>query len=280
MVDVRGPSVRQRRLAAELRRLREQAGLTLEDVAERLGKSRATISRLETARTRLKPRDVQQLCELFDTSQAEVDALVALARDAGVKDWWQPYRDVMAGAYIALETEAAGQRSYEAELVPGLLQTPEYTRAVIRAGRPTAGPNELDRRIELRLKRQEALDREPPLQVWAVVNEAVLHRVVGDRRTMREQLVRLADAAERPNVELQVLRYEVGAHAAMAGPFILLDFAEHPTVGYIDTLGGPHYVEPPGDVDKMTVVFDQLRAQALDPGLSAQAIRRRASDLE
>ncbi|MGH3322306.1 MAG: helix-turn-helix domain-containing protein [Streptosporangiaceae bacterium] len=277
------PTVRRRRLAAELRRLREGKGFTIQQVAERIDCTGSKISRIETARVTVHPRDVRDLLNVYGVIGQRREALVTLARQARQKGWWRSYSDVVPSwfeSFVGLESEASSMRTYETQFAPGLLQTEEYMRCVIRAMRTSAGPNEIERVVALRLARQELLTRDIPVQYWAVLDEAVLRRLVGGRGVMRLQLDRLVDAGGLPNVELQVLPFEAGAHAGMNGAFVLFGFPERddPDVVFLENETSGLYMEEPKDVDRYTLVFDHLRAMALSPDESVALIRAVAKE--
>ena len=207
------PTIRERRIAIELRRLREQTGLTLDQAAERLEWSRATLGRMETAVRRIKPVELQRLLTTYKVDGRRRADLVELARGAQERGWWDRYTDTLPAAYatyIALETEARSLRCYDALVVHGLLQTEDYAREVIRAGLMQLAPDsEVERRVEVRLNRQELVtDRDPPLELWCVIDENTLRRMIGGADVMRAQYTRLAELAERSNVTLQVLPHE------------------------------------------------------------------------
>ena len=279
-----GPSARSRRLAAELLRLRETAGLSREEVADRLDWSTSKLWRVETARTRAHHGDVADLLDIYGVTDERRDALTKLAREARRRGWWHSYADVLAGGfetYVDLEAEASSIRTYEAQLVPGLLQTPEYAHAVLTAAWVTIEPEEIDRRLAFRMRRQElARTRDKPLALWAIVDEAVLRRQVGDREVMHAQLLRLAEAARRTNVTLQVLPFSVGAHVAMLGTFVLLSFPEpsDPDVVYLETDTSSLYLEEPPEIARYSEVFDHLRATALAPRESIDFISAIAAE--
>lgn len=278
------PSARSRRLAAELMRLREAAGLTREDVADRLGWSTSKLWRVETARTRAHHGDAADLLDIYGVTGERRDALTKLAREARRRGWWHSYADVLAGGfetYVDLEAEASSIRTYEAQLVPGLLQTPEYAHAVLTAAWVRIEPEEIDRRLAFRMRRQElARTRDKPLALWAVVDEAVLRRAVGGREVMHAQLLHLAEAARQTNVTLQVLPFSVGAHIAMLGTFVLLSFPEpsDPDVVYLETDTSSLYLEEPADIGRYSEVFDHLRATALAPRESINFISAFAAE--
>ncbi|MGW4640188.1 helix-turn-helix domain-containing protein [Sphaerisporangium sp. NPDC004334] len=277
------PTVRHRRLLQELRRLRLSSGLKQEEVAEHLGWSSSRMTKVEGGTLRISVSDVRTMLLLYGVGPgAEHDALVQLARQSREKGWWHAYNDVIPQwfqVYVGLEAEALSLRNYESELVHGLLQTEDYARAVYEAARVTDSPEEIERHVALRMARQEIITKsEDPLRFWTVLNEAAIRRVVGGVTVMREQLRRLVDVAALSNVTLQVLPYEVGAHAAMLGPFAILSFTDHggDDVTYLEHATGSLYLEKPDEVRSYTLMFDHLRASALDPRESLTLIRQAA----
>lgn len=272
------PSARSRRLAAELMRLREMSGLSREQVADRLGWSVSKLWRVETARSRAHHGDVADILDIYEVDGDRREALTRLAREARRRGWWHSYADVLAEGfevYVDLEAEASAIRTYEAQLVPGLLQTVEYAHAVLTAAWVTIEPEEIDRRVAVRMRRQElATSRDRPLQLWAVLDEAVLRRVVGSREVMHAQLSRLAEAARQTNITLQVLPFSVGAHIAMLGTFVLLSFPEpgDPDVVYLETDTSSLYLEEEQQIGRYAEIFDHLRATALSPRESVALI--------
>jgi transcriptional regulator with XRE-family HTH domain len=267
MVRTYSPTVRRRRLAAELRRLRDQAQLTIDDVAEKLRCSASKISRIETGHNGVSPKDARELLRLYGLPGDQVEALVQLAREARKKGWWHAYQEAFTGAFVGLEAEASSLRAYQALLVPGLLQTEDYTRAVIRAARPDATAAQVETRVQARLARQQLLTEADPPQYWAVIDEAVLCRPVGGARVMRDQLRSLAERAALPHVTIQVLPFSAGAHAGMEGPFLILGFPEQadPDVVYVDNTTAGIYLEELAEILRYTLMFDHLRAAALGP---------------
>jgi transcriptional regulator with XRE-family HTH domain len=278
------PSARSRRLAAELLRLRELSGLTREDVAERLTWSTSKLWRVETARSRAHHGDVADLLDIYGVTGDQQESLIKLAREARRRGWWHSYSDVLADGfdtYVDLEAEASAIRTYESQLVPGLLQTVEYAQAVLTAAWVTVEADEIDRRVAVRTRRQElAAARGTPLQLWAILDEAVLRRVVGSPQIMRTQLDRLADAARQTNVTLQVLPFSSGAHIAMLGTFVLLTFPEpaDPDIIYLETDTSSLYLEEPQDISRYSEIFDHLRATALAPRESVTFISTVAAE--
>lgn len=275
------PTLRKRRLVSELRRLREAADLTIEDVAGRLECSASKISRIETGRVGVTPRDVRDMLAAYGADRSTLDELVQLARDARRRAWWDEFGDVAPGRYVGFEADAEEVRTYQGLMVPGLLQSEDYTRALIRAVLPDAAPAEVDRRVELRKARQALLAEDDPLRLHAVVDEAALRRLVGGPQVMAEQLRRLNEVGERPNITLQVASFEAGGHAAMDGPFVILSFPEQsdPAVVYIESPKGDVYWEQPSDVARYSDMFARLSAESLDPAASSALIGRVAREL-
>lgn len=261
------PTVRRRRLASELRRMRDLAQLTIDDVAEKLECSSSKISRIETGHVGVSPRDARDLLKLYGVESDRLEALVQLAREARKKGWWHAYNEVFTGAFVGLEAETSSLRAYQALLVPGLLQTEDYMRAVIRAARPDATAGQIEKRVQARVARQRLLlDPDPP-RYWAVIDEAVLCRPVGGAAVMFDQLNRLMERAVLPHVTIQVMPFSSGAHAGMEGPFLILGFPEQadPDVVYVDNTTAGIYLEEPAAILRYTLMFDHLRAAALGP---------------
>jgi transcriptional regulator with XRE-family HTH domain len=286
MPALSSPTVKRRRLAAELRRYREQAGLTIDDVAERLEWSSAKISRIENSRVSVLPRDVKFLLSTYGLSDRDEawDVLLTLARESRQKGWWQQYGEAVPDwfeVFVGLEAEAATIHGYDSEFVPGLLQTQGYARAVHQAQLITAPEEEIEQRVKVRMARQELLLSDDAPQVWLVLNEAVIRRVVGGRATMHEQLTRLVEATDLPNVTLQVVPFSSGAHPAMVGSFNILGFPEptDPNIVYFEYYNGALYLEKPPEVGQYRLMFDHLRATALPVDTSRAFIVRAASDL-
>jgi len=263
------PTVRRRQLGIELRRLREAAGLTLEEVGLRLEWSRSKVSRIETGQVSLRVRDVEDLCEVLGASKEKARELAVLVRNSRQRSWWQKYSDVMPaafGTYVALEEAAGRVQTYQTELVDGLLQTEAYARAVFAARVPPHEPEDIDRRVQLRMARQQRLRSKDPLAVWAIINEAALRRIVGGPKVMADQLEHLVKLIKLPNVDIQVLPFTAGAHAAMDGSFLILSFPEITDldVVHLEHQAGSAFLEEPADLKRFGLQFDHLRAQAHD----------------
>ncbi|CNG58208.1 Uncharacterized protein conserved in bacteria [Mycobacterium tuberculosis] len=283
MIARSAPTVKRRRLAAELRQQRERLGLTIEEVAERLEWSTAKVSRIENARVGVLPRDVKYLLNVYGVEGEARDVLMALAREARQKGWWHSYGEAIPTwfeVYVGLESDAVSMERYDAEHVPGLLQTAEYARGVFEAF-PIDDETEIEKRVALRMARSEYLTSEGGPKFWAVLNEAVIRRQVGGARTMQDQLHHLGEMAKLPNVTLQVLPFDAGAHPAMSGSFTLLGFPEpsDPKVVFMETQTGGLYLEKAHEIIRYTLAFDHLRAAALRPSDSLVLIARAADTM-
>ncbi len=264
----RVPSVRGRQLARELRELRAAHGMTGEQIADELGWSSAKVSRIENARTTLTLSDLRKLLNLYSVPEATAERLLNLARTANERGWWQVYADTMTQNFatlIGLEDEARVMHSYHLTLVPGLLQTENYHRAIIEANGPHPH-GVVERRVQIRLNRQRRLHETEPLEVWAVLDEAVLRRAIGGAEVMHEQLMHLLRLAEKPNITLQVLPYDAGAHSGVAGTFTTLGFShpDDPNITTLETLVGTLIIEDPVQVFTYDRAFDELRSRALE----------------
>jgi transcriptional regulator with XRE-family HTH domain len=284
MASSPSPTVRRKRLGIELRRLREEAGLTCEQVGLQLDCSGTRISRIETGRISIRPGDVRELLEIYGVTADEADALVQLAREARRKGWWHTYGRVLPPwfeAYVGLEAAAVRFRDFQSMVIPGLLQTEDYARAVLRAAPDPGSAEDIDRQVALRMERQAILGQANPPYLWLVLTESVLRVHVGGPAVMRAQLRRLLDAAERSNVTLQVLPFSTAAHVQPISPFTILEFpdAADPTVVYLEHLTGSLFLEADDEIARYTVVFDQLRAEALGTAPSMDLIAGVAAEL-
>lgn len=268
------PTVRGRRLARELRRLREDHRLTLQDVADRLGWSRARVSRLETAQSRPHHGDVADLLDLYGVTSPDRDAFITLAREARQRGWWTAYVDVFTGSYVALEDGAARIRTWDPQLIHGLLQTEAYSRTVISSGRMIADQAEIDRRVAARKVRQGLLDRPDAPHLHMVIDEGVLRRPLGGPGVMGDQLRALVTAAERANVTIQVLTYEMGEHAGLDGRFTILSYPDEadPDIAYVEGTMGNVYLESTDEIGQHVERFKRIITAALSPGESIQLI--------
>ena len=263
------PTVRRRRLGQELRRLREQKGMTAEEVADRLLVSQSKISRLENGRRSISQRDVRDLCSVYEVQDRRiVESLMQMAKESRQQGWWHAFGDIPYSVYIGLETEAASLRVYESQMVPGLLQTRDYAQAVVSGALPEAPQADVQKRVEVRMRRQERIhDTKRPLRLWAVLDEAALRRCVGGPATMRAQLEHLVELSRLPHVTVQVIPFSMGAHPGLNGQYAILEFADasDSTVVYLEGLTSDLYLEKADDVQTYSVMYEHLRAQALNP---------------
>ena len=266
MPEVRSPTVRRRELGALLRALRNEKGLTVEQVADRLLCSPSKVSRMETGHGIATPRDIRDLCDLYDvTDQAERDRMMQLSHDGKQQGWWQPY-DLPYSTYVGLEAEAVSISDFQSSVVPGLLQTADYARAGHEGAMPRLSPQEIDRRIEAKLTRQNLLTQPAPPSFRAVLDEAVLHRQVGGLQTMQAQLERLIEIADLPNVRIQVIPFTLGAHPGVESNFNILDMpSPTPGVVFVEGLVGFLYLERADDLERYHTIFDRLQSIALSP---------------
>ncbi|MER5373757.1 MULTISPECIES: helix-turn-helix transcriptional regulator [unclassified Streptomyces] len=276
------PTVRRRRLGQELRKLREDKGMTAEQVADRLLVSQSKISRLENGRRSISQRDVRDLCGVYEVEdQRMVDSLMEMAKDSRQQGWWHAFGDVPYSVYIGLETDAASLRVYDPQVVPGLLQTRQYAETLIAGALPETAPAEIDKRVQVRMRRQERISAEEnPLRLWTVMDEAALRRVVGGRSLMRDQLEYLVEQSQLPHVTVQVIPFDMGAHPGLNGQYAILEFpdASDSSVVYIEGVTSDLYLEKPNDVQKYSVMYEHLRAQALNVEQSRQFISRIAKE--
>jgi hypothetical protein len=281
-----GPTVLRILLGANLRRLRETLGITREDAGWHIRSSESKISRMELGRVGFKERDVADLLTFYGvTGGQERERLLNLAREANTPGWWNKYGDVLPSwfqPYIGLEASAALIRNYEVQFVPGLLQAPDYARAVIRLAHPRAAEAEIDRRVHVRLTRRQVLTRPSPPVFWGVVDEAALRRPVGGKEVMLKQIDALLAAMELPNVRIQVVPFQIGGHAAHGGSFSILRFGEPelPDVVYVEQITSALYLDKRDDVDQYAVVMETLCIEAAPPEDTAEILHGVARDLE
>ncbi len=275
------PSVKRRHLSRKLRELREDRGLTAESVTKALEWSTGKLSGMENNKwKRPDPRDVKDLCDLYKASDAIRDDLMRMARESRQRGWWEEqYSDVSGSAYVGFEQEARVTRSFQPLVIPGLLQTPTYMRALIRADL-IRGEEEIERRIQMRLKRQQILTHEDPLQLWVVIDEAALRRPFGTSAEHREQLQQLIDTDELQNVTVQVLPFEAGLHAGLACGFVILTYEDDPSIVVIETGDNALYLEKEEDLARHTLRFQHLQASALSPVASVEFMRDMMSTLK
>jgi transcriptional regulator with XRE-family HTH domain len=285
MAPSSSPTVRRRRLATELHRLRQASKLTIEQVAETLEWSPGKVSKIENARVSVLPRDARKLLDVYGVTEGEErELLLTLARESRERGWWQQYGEAIPewfATYVGLEVEATTISAYQAEIVPGLLQTERYAAGLHRAELMNATEEEIQRHVAVRMERQTRLSQPDAPQFWVVLNEAVIRRVVGERAVMHEQLLKLAEAASAPNITLQVLPFGAGAHASMDSAFSIVSF-DPPTDGEIVYLEHPTcslYLEKPEEVARYRLIYEHLRAASLSFDDSRRLIVRSAEDL-
>ncbi|MGW0337695.1 helix-turn-helix domain-containing protein [Streptomyces sp. NPDC003011] len=269
-----GPAVRRRKLGAELRALRTGAGLTSGEAARMVGWHQSKVSRIETGASGVKPADVRLLLDVYGVRDSQLrELLMVLAgsdESVGRHHWWHAYRGVLPPTYrdfISLESQAGAMRTLETSVVPGLLQTPEYARAVTRAAVDGLDEERVDALVEVRLARQDVLRSQPPLELSAVLDEAVLRREVGGPEVMTRQLERLVEAARLPQVRLQVLPFTAGAHIGVTGPFVIFSFSSTSDLDVVvlDHLTSSLYLERKEDLQAYTEAFNALQFHALSP---------------
>lgn len=266
----RTTTVQMRRLAAQLRGLRASAGLSREEVVERTGVNVATLYRIEHGRVRPQARTLQALLQAYGVNTDQASELLALSRESGQRGWLQGFTADLSDpylTYISFENEARSIRNYESLLLPGLLQTRHYARAVFAVGLPGASPDEVERRVEVTMTRQAVLTRPEPVRLWAIVDEAALHRQVGGQTVMQDQLQYLTRAVASPAVTLQVISFQAGAHPGMPGSFTIVRFPgdQDPDVVYIGATAGEQLIEAEPEVARYNEAFQHLRAMALSP---------------
>lgn len=268
------PTVRQRELGKRLRELRNQHKMTVEEVAENLLCSATKISRLETGARRPNPRDVRDLCRLYDVDEATAAELMSLARGAREHGWWTKYEDLDLNPFIGLEQDATAITCFSVYYVPGLLQTADYARAVIKAIAPKMAPDIHSQRVEARMRRQQLLATDPP-RYHVLLDESVLHRRVTGPAVMAAQLDRVLDAQRRRGTTIQIVPFDIGAYAGADGNFVLLEFDEDSGLSplvFIEGLSANKYLERDSDVDRYRETIEYLRNLALSPDDSTQRI--------
>jgi hypothetical protein len=268
--SVGDPTVLKILLGAQLRRLRDLAGVSRDEAGYHIRASGSKISRLELGRVSFKERDVADLLELYGVAGEQRDQLLQLTHEANATPWWQKYREVVPDwfqVYVGLEEAAALIRIYEVQFVPGLLQTEDYARAVVMQGAQSLSPEEIDSRVAVRMGRQKLFSRENPARLWAIVDEAALRRPIGSRDVLAGQINRLIDATSEANITLQVMPFKHGGHAAEGGAFTIMRFpeADLPDMVYMEYLTGAHYIDKPDDVELYAAVMERLSVAGTSP---------------
>ncbi|GAA3298229.1 helix-turn-helix transcriptional regulator [Dactylosporangium vinaceum] len=272
MPRAKSPTVRRRALGNLLRQYRIEKDLKVSDVAERLMAHPSKISRIESGERSPILRDVRDLCQIYGLTAERTAQLLQLAREAREQGWWQQY-DIEGGEYLGLESEALKINNFESSIVPGPLQTADYARTVLRAVRPELTGDQVEQTVEVRMVRQHSITENEEPELWAVLDEAVLHRQVGGPDVMRRQLGFLAEVAGHRHVTVQVIPFAAGAHQAMSSAFAWLEFAEGlPGVVLVEGLVGSLYLEKPADIARYRRAFDRLRAIAISPDDSIRLI--------
>jgi hypothetical protein len=272
-------------LGSQLRRLREAADITADQAGYEIRASRSKISRMETGRVGFKMRDVSDLLTMYGvTGEQARSRFLDLVERSSRPDWWTQYSDILPDwfeNYLGLESASTTIRTFEIQFIHGLFQTEDYARAVTRLGHKAAPAAEIERRVGLRIKRQELLTRANPPRIWSVMDEAVLRRPFGGPAAMRAQLHHLIKVAKLPQVTLQVVPFARGGHAGASGSFTVLRFEEQylPDVVYIEQLTGAVYLEARTDVEHYLEVMDQLSGEALTPADTTRFIERVASEI-
>jgi transcriptional regulator with XRE-family HTH domain len=280
-----GPTALRILLGSQLRKLRENKGISRDEAGERIRASESKISRMELGRVGFKERDVTDLLTLYGVEDEEARALVmSLVERANEPGWWHRFSDLLPSwfqAYVGLEEAAERIRTYEVQFVPGLLQTKEYARAVITAGAVGAAPEEIARRVDLRLERQRILDGENRPMFWAVIDEAALCRPIGGVEVMRGQIQHLIDLMNQSNVIIQIIPFSFGGHAAEGGAFSTLRFADRelPDIVYVEQLGSALYLDKREEVDRYTEVMERLCAVSTTPAETVDLLQRIMTDL-
>jgi transcriptional regulator with XRE-family HTH domain len=264
--EVRSPTVRRRELGALLRKLRTEKGLTVEQAAEQLMFSMSKLSRMETGHGVASPRDIRDVCSLYEvTDEAERKRMLKLAAEGKQAGWWQSY-DLPYSTYVGLEAEATAISDFQSSVVPGLLQTADYARAGHEGAMPRLSSEEIERRIEAKLTRQALLGQDDPPDFSAVLDEAVLHRMVGGPAVMSAQLGRLIEATNRPKVTIQVIPFTLGAHPGVESNFNILEMpSPTPGVVFVEGLVGSIYLERSEELTRYRQIFERLQAIALSP---------------
>ncbi len=281
-----GPTVLRMLLGSHLRTLRESRGISREAAGWEIRASESKISRMELGRVGFKERDVADLLTFYGIAdEQERLVMLSLARQANSPGWWHRFGDVLPTwfqSYLGLEAASATIRTYEVQFVPGLLQTREYARAVIHLGHDSAHAGEIDRRVGLRMARQELLTRPNPPHLWVVLDEAVLRRPIGGVQVMRAQVAALIEATRMPNVTLQVVPFRAGGHAGAGGAFTMLRFPEEdlPDVVYLEHLTSALYIDKRDDVDLYATAMEVLCVQAESPTQTVTLLEQRLHDLD
>lgn len=278
-----GPSVRRRQLGAMLKQLRRESDKTIKDSAAWLGMGESNMSKIEGAKQQIKVQTVRALCQFYDVDASKADYLVKLANESNERGWWTAYRDTVPDwfrQFVGLEADALDLWNYEAELVPGLLQTSNYVRAITKAARPDASEDDLEQYVELRRERQERIDGNHPPRLHFFISEAVIRRPLVDRDAWREQIEHLVESSKLDHIDLRIVPFSAGPHSGMLGSFVMMQFPEEeaPAFVYIEHERGAVYQEDPGDTDRYTVIVAELEGVSLSPEDSREMLSEAAAN--
>lgn len=274
-----GPTVLRILLGTQLRRLRQEKGISRHDAGYEIRASHAKISRMELGQVSFKKRDVDDLLKLYGVDDShQRDALLGLISSANAQGWWHKYGDVLPqwfGVYVGLEEAASVIRTFEVQFVPGLLQTPDYARSVVKLSHSARSDQDIDSRVDMRIRRQQRFTEPDAPRLWAVIDEAVLHRPYGGNEVMRGQIEHLLDMGRRPNITLQVATFAMGGHPAAGGPFSILRFPtpQLPDVVYLEQLSSALYFDKYEDTHRYAQTMDHLATQSPSPERSADILR-------
>lgn len=276
------PTLRRRELASRLRELRKQSGLTVDEVARQLLCSSPKISRIETGTRSPTLRDVRDLCVLYEVGDAEQERLMTIARESKQRGWWNKFDDLGIEPLIGLEIEAKRINSYESSIVPWAFQTEMYARSVLRGTAPRMDDRVLEERVVARMTRQELLRSADPPYLWSLIDESALRRIVGGVTVMREQLSKVLEVADTPNVTMQIVPFEAGAHPGLDNTFTLLEFESsvQPPVIYVENMAGTLYLEREPEIIRYREALEHLRACALSPANSIKCVKEVRKALE
>jgi transcriptional regulator with XRE-family HTH domain len=280
MAGDRSPTLRRRELGRRLRELR--ASRTIQDVADALGVSSPTISRIETGARTATRRNVLALCELYGADESLRTQLLNLAREASEPGWWHRYDDIAIQSLIGLEIEAKRITSYESCVISWAFQTEHYARAVIKGILPRIDDRILEERVAARMTRQELLRSADPPYLWSLIDESALRRIVGSATVLREQLSKILEVAATPNVTMQIVPFDAGAHPGLDNTFTLLEFdsSSQPPIAYVENLAGTFYLERESEILRYREVLEYLRASALSPANSVKCVQEARKALE
>ncbi|MBB5159472.1 helix-turn-helix domain-containing protein [Saccharopolyspora phatthalungensis] len=262
--------------------VRHESGKTVKDAAAWLGMGESNVSKIEKAKQAIKVQTVRALCQFYDVDASKADYLIKLANESNQRGWWSQYRETVPDwfrQFIVLEADALDLWTYENEYVPGLLQTADYVRALMRSNQPTMTDEKVGQQVRLRRERQERLDGDYPPRLHFFINEAIIRRPVGPPEVMREQLAHLIESSKLDHVDLRIVPFSAGSHPGMSGPFVMFQFPEEdaPAFVYLEHERGAVYQEDPGDIDRYTVIVAELERLSLSPADSREMLSEAAN---